>query len=84
MPPLPGHGSCWTLSLDLLTTANRRRGSIAIHRLYGMRHLQLDINLIVTEFPVALADALDRVLSEEPEMLVTPGRDAGAIAAQAG
>jgi UDP-GlcNAc:undecaprenyl-phosphate GlcNAc-1-phosphate transferase len=84
IPVLPGYGSCWSLSLDLLTSANRRRGAIAIHRLYGMRHLQLDVNLIVTEFPVALADALERVLSEEAEIVVTPSRDQGAIAAQAG
>jgi UDP-GlcNAc:undecaprenyl-phosphate GlcNAc-1-phosphate transferase len=58
----------WKLSLDLVTTSNRHRGALVIHRLYSQRNLQLDINLITSGFPVALADALDRVLAA-PELL---------------
>jgi UDP-GlcNAc:undecaprenyl-phosphate/decaprenyl-phosphate GlcNAc-1-phosphate transferase len=87
-PMLPRHGSCWALSLDLLTTANRRRGSMSIQRLYSERTLQLDVNLVTTEFPVVLADALDRVLGHEIAMIthsdVHPGDDQDMIAAQAG
>ncbi len=53
----------WKLSLHLATSANRQRGTLVIHRTYSQRDLQLDINLITSEFPVALADALDRVLT---------------------
>ena len=60
---LPGFPS-WKLSLELISTANRRRGSLVIHRMYSTRDLQLDINLVTAEFPVALADALDRILSQ--------------------
>jgi UDP-GlcNAc:undecaprenyl-phosphate GlcNAc-1-phosphate transferase len=87
MPLLPRQGSCWGLSLDLLTTANRRRGAMTIHRAYSERTLQLDLNLVTREFPVVLADALDRVLGHEVEMLAHPSardNDQGMIAAQAG
>jgi hypothetical protein len=32
-----------------------------VQRLYHERPLQLDVNLLISEFPTALADALDRV-----------------------
>jgi len=53
----------WKLSLDLVTTSNRRRGSLVIHRLYSQRDLQLDVNLVTSEFPLVLADAVDRLLA---------------------
>ncbi len=59
----------WKLTLDLVTTANRTRGSLVVYRIYGQRDLQLDVNLLTSEFPVTLADALDRVLAL-PEVLV--------------
>ena len=83
-PMLPGHGSAWTLDLDLLTTSNRRRGRMAIHRLYSERTLQLDVNLITTEFPIALADALERVIGHEVELVARPDEDEGIVAVQAG
>lgn len=87
-PMLPRHGSCWALSLDLLTAANRRRGAMAIHRVYSDRTLQLDVNLVTTEFPVVLADALERVLGHEVALVAHPDarsdNDQGMVAAQAG
>jgi hypothetical protein len=59
----------WKLTLDLVTTANRNRGSLVCYRIYSRRDLQLDINLLTSEFPVSLADALDRVLTM-PSILV--------------
>ena len=53
----------WRLTLELVTTANRKRGALIVHRVYSQRDLQLDVNLLTSEFPVALADALDRVLT---------------------
>ena len=52
--------SAWNLNLELVTTSNRRRGSLTLYRLYTQRALQLDINLLTSDFPVVLADALDR------------------------
>jgi len=53
----------WKLTLDLVTTSNRRRGALVVYRVYSQRGLQLDVNLVTSEFPVVLADALDRVLT---------------------
>jgi UDP-GlcNAc:undecaprenyl-phosphate/decaprenyl-phosphate GlcNAc-1-phosphate transferase len=75
----------WSLALDLLSTTNRRRGTLRVHRLYSQRDLQLDINLLVSAFPIALADALDRTLAHAPAQIIPlPGQDTGLIAAQAG
>jgi UDP-GlcNAc:undecaprenyl-phosphate/decaprenyl-phosphate GlcNAc-1-phosphate transferase len=53
----------WKLTLDLETSSKRRRGSMVIYRTYSSRHLQLDVNLLTSEFPVILADAIERVLT---------------------
>jgi hypothetical protein len=63
----------WKLTLELVTTSNRRRGSLVVYRVYSPRGLQLDVNLITSEFPIALADALDRVLTAA-ELLETTAR----------
>jgi hypothetical protein len=79
----------WTLSLDLVSSSNRRRGAMMVHRLYSHRDLQLDINLLTSAFPVALADAFDRTLQHAVQIIPSTDRradqdDPGFIAAQAG
>jgi UDP-GlcNAc:undecaprenyl-phosphate/decaprenyl-phosphate GlcNAc-1-phosphate transferase len=80
----------WTLSLDLMSSSNRRRGAMTVHRLYSERDLQVDINLLTSAFPVVLADALDRTLQHTAQVIPLPGQqvsgqdDQGFIAAQAG
>ncbi len=64
----------WKLTLDLVTTSNRRRGSLVVYRIYSPRDLQLDVNLLTSDFPGSLADALDRVLTS-PEVLVPVAGD---------
>ena len=59
----------WKLTLDLLTTSNLRCGSLAIYRAYSQQDLQLDINLLTSIFPVALADAIQRVLPSSQVLL---------------
>src|SRR5580692_3340530 len=73
----------WTLGLDLLSTANRRRGTLAVHRAYSRRALQVDVNLLTSSFPTVLADALDRTLASAPHVIALPDQD-GMITAQAG
>src|SRR5271170_1802423 len=75
--------SAWCLTLDLVTTGNIRCGSMTIYRLYSDRELQFDINLLTSVFPVALADALDRVSDPTPEALPAVQRDSALVAAQA-
>ncbi len=59
----------WKLTLDLVTTSNRQRGSLVVYRIYRHRDLQLDVNILTSESPPTLADALDRVLTM-PEVFV--------------
>ncbi len=74
----------WTLTLDLISSSSRRRGALRVHRLYSHRDLQLDINLLTSAFPIALADALDRALQRTVEIIPRADQDEGLIAAQAG
>lgn len=74
----------WSLSLDLVSSANLHRGALVVHRLYSQRNLQLDINLLTTNFPTALADALDRTLQHNIQVIPHQQDDHGFVAAQAG
>jgi UDP-GlcNAc:undecaprenyl-phosphate GlcNAc-1-phosphate transferase len=59
----------WKLTLDLVTSDRLRHGSITIYRQYSDRDLQVDINLLTSIFPVALADALDRASTTNLEFI---------------
>jgi UDP-GlcNAc:undecaprenyl-phosphate/decaprenyl-phosphate GlcNAc-1-phosphate transferase len=65
----PGRGklsqewSSWHIDLDLVTTGNHAVGCLSIFRLYGDRPLLLDVNLLTSAFPIALADSLDRAFA---------------------
>ena len=74
----------WTLALHLVSSCNRRRGTLVVYRGYSSRDLQLDINLLTSAFPKALADALDRTLSPGAQIIPIPEQESGLIAAQAG
>jgi UDP-GlcNAc:undecaprenyl-phosphate GlcNAc-1-phosphate transferase len=56
-----GHG--WSLNLELVGTNRRHRGFMTIYQSCTERGLQLDIDLLTSQFPVVLADALNRTLS---------------------
>ena len=79
----PG-SAVWTIALDLLSSANRKRGTLNIHRIYSQRQLQIDVNLLTTAFPTALADALDRTLAQPAYLIPLSDQDSPFIAAQAG
>ena len=81
---LPGPAAAWCLNLDLVTSANRRRGSMTVHRLYHGHPLQLDVNLLISEFPIALADALDQVISRSVGMVSHTDGGTDLVEAQAG
>jgi hypothetical protein len=53
----------WSLTLELVASNNHRRGWLTIYRAYG-GDLQLDVNLLTSLLPAALADALDRILGQ--------------------
>jgi UDP-GlcNAc:undecaprenyl-phosphate GlcNAc-1-phosphate transferase len=76
-------GTSWSLNLDLVT-ANHRRGSLTLYRLYSLRDLQLDVNLLTSIFPGVLADALDRALARTVPVASPEEEDPGYAAAEAG
>jgi UDP-GlcNAc:undecaprenyl-phosphate GlcNAc-1-phosphate transferase len=80
----PDRSAVWTITLDLISSANRRRGTLMVHRMYSTRDLQLDINLLTAAFPTMLADALDRTLAHSPHVIALSEQDTSLIAAQAG
>ena len=71
----------WKLTLDLVTTSNRHRGSLVVYRIYSHRDLQLDVNLLTSEFPPTLANALDRVLTTANVLVPAGERDGQFLAA---
>jgi UDP-GlcNAc:undecaprenyl-phosphate/decaprenyl-phosphate GlcNAc-1-phosphate transferase len=79
---LPNGQSVWTIALALVGSSNRHRGSMMVHRLYSHRNLQVDVNLLTTAFPIALADALDRTLAHSAQVIALPGQDTSLIAAR--
>ena len=72
-----GMGSGWSLKLELLSSRNHRRGIMIIYRQQTNRDLQVDLNLLTSNFPVALADALERAILAEgadaPQVAENPG-----------
>ncbi len=81
----PWDGSAvWSIALDLMSSGNRRRGTLMVHRNYSKRELQVDINLLTTAFPTALADALDRTLAQSAQVIALPDQGTSLIEAQAG
>lgn len=67
----PGKSS-WELSLDLTTHAENYCGRFVVHRAHGRGGLKVDINLLLEEFRLGLADALERCSTAQapaPELL---------------
>ena len=78
-------GTAWSLKLELISSAARRCGNLTIFRCYTNRDLQLDINLLTSDFAINLANALQRtaVAIEDLEYLPAAGNEAF-LSAQAG
>jgi UDP-GlcNAc:undecaprenyl-phosphate GlcNAc-1-phosphate transferase len=56
----------WSLVLDLITNGNQGLGQLVVSRGYARGTLLVDINLLLEEFRVVLANALDRMWRAEP------------------
>lgn len=82
-PKFRDDSAAWTLGLELVTTSNRRLGSMKIYRFYTDRSLLVDANLLTSVFSVVLADALDRALTPKKGMVpeVTTSTDSRAAEA---
>jgi UDP-GlcNAc:undecaprenyl-phosphate/decaprenyl-phosphate GlcNAc-1-phosphate transferase len=78
---LDGAAVC-TITLNLQSSSNHRRGTLLMHRLYSQRDLQFDINLLTSAFPIALADALERTVAHSAQVIAFPGEDTSLVTAQ--
>jgi hypothetical protein len=74
----------WSLRLDLVASNHRRVGAMTVHRLYSTKDLQFDINLLISVFPSALADAVLRVSVRQTQMLPNLNSVPAAMAAGVG
>lgn len=66
----PGFGNMWTLKLDLVSASKHYCGKFLLFRAYANRDLQLDINLLISDFATALADALRRIADSDDNFLL--------------
>jgi len=55
----------WSMSLELTLPGSGRHGRLVIYKRYAPDALRVDINLLLQEFRVVLAQALSRALSAE-------------------
>ncbi len=54
----------WALHLELITTLNSKVGSFSLYREYNARPLLIDVNLLIVNFQMALADAVERAAGQ--------------------
>jgi UDP-GlcNAc:undecaprenyl-phosphate GlcNAc-1-phosphate transferase len=73
----------WSLALGLVAANNHRRGSLTLHRLHGGGDLQLDVNLLTSVFPEALADALERIEDRTVEVAASHEEQTPVVEARA-
>jgi len=73
----------WSLSLPLASGGHRLRGTMTLYRDRTERPLQLDVNLLISEFPTILADALNRTLFRPPQAQPLARESGRPITAQA-
>lgn len=78
-------GSAWSLRLELVSSAAHPCGNLTVFRRYSSRDLQMDINLLTSDFATNLANALQRATALPEGVEFLPGADSDAfLAAQAG
>lgn len=60
--------SAWTLTLELEAVDKEKCGRFSLYRTHRDNPLLVDINILISEFRLALADAVSRVMSQpEPQ-----------------
>lgn len=84
LPQTHSSSTAWRIALHLLTSNGARCGTLTVLRLYSTRDLQIDINLLTSGFPTALADALHRTLAHPAPFVGLHEHGATVLEAQAG
>lgn len=79
----PEFGNTWSLNLALTSSSRHACGSLVVYRCYASRDLQLDINLLTSDFATSLADAVHRTSAPNIEFL-PQNQDPALLPAQAG
>lgn len=79
-------GNAWSIKLELTSSAAQLCGNLTVFRRYSSRDLQLDINLLTSDFATNLADALQRTsLARTEDVEFIPATtDEAFLSAQAG
>jgi UDP-GlcNAc:undecaprenyl-phosphate/decaprenyl-phosphate GlcNAc-1-phosphate transferase len=65
----PEFGNTWSLNLALTSSSRHACGSLVVYRCYANRDLQLNINLLTSDFVTTLSDALHRTSAPDIEFL---------------
>ncbi len=84
LPQTHTSATAWRIALHLLTSNGATYGTLTVLRLYSPRDLQIDINLLTSGFPTALADALHRTLAHPDEFVGHHAHGGTLVEAQAG
>ncbi len=84
LPQTHSSSTAWRIALHLLTSQGERCGTLTVLRLYSTRDLQIDINLLTSGFPTALADALHRTAAHPARFAGLHEHAATLLEAQAG
>jgi UDP-GlcNAc:undecaprenyl-phosphate GlcNAc-1-phosphate transferase len=79
----PEFGNTWSLNLSLISSNRHACGNLVMYRGYTGRDLQLDINLLTSEFATNLANALHRTSIQNVEFLPQT-QNSALLPAQAG
>lgn len=78
-------GAAWSIRLELVSSAAYRCGNLTIFRCYSNRDLQLDVNLLTSDFATHLANALQRAIAHSGDVEFLPAAGGEAfLTAQAG
>ena len=83
VPQTHGSSTTWRIALHLLSSTGNDCGTLTVLRLYSDRGLQIDINLLTAEFPMALADALHRTLAQPTPFLGLTGHSGTLLGVEA-
>jgi UDP-GlcNAc:undecaprenyl-phosphate GlcNAc-1-phosphate transferase len=60
----------WTLTLDLLSASNHQLGYFLVYRAYKTKNCLVDVNLLVSDFQIALVEAVSRILRAEEKVRI--------------
>jgi hypothetical protein len=61
---VPVGGSCWSLTVPLVSATSCVHGTFVLFRKSGPLPLRMDVNLLMSRFPESVSAAMDRALAD--------------------